>query len=290
MQRQKDKDMRKKVLITGAKSYIGTNLENWLAKYPDIYIVETVDMLDDAWREKSFSGYDVILHVAGIAHIKETKKNKDLYYKVNRDLAYETACKAKNDHAGQFIFLSSMSIYGIETGIISEDTEPRPKSNYGKSKLEAEKLIRAIQSSDFNIVILRPPMIYGKGCRGNYPRLSRMIKRLPFFPDIMNKRSMLYIDNLCEHIRLLIDNGCSGTYMPQNSEYICTSEMAVMIMRTHGKDIRLVRSFNPLIKILKISLINKIFGDLVYDKNLSGLPCGSYDIVGFEDSIKISES
>ena len=127
----------KKILITGANSYIGTSFEKYLKEnYPDEYIVDTVDMIDGSWREKSFAGYDSVFHVAGIAHQKETKKNAHLYYEVNRDLAVETAKKAKSEGVKQFIFLSSMSVYGMDTGVITKETKPNPKSNYGKSKFQ----------------------------------------------------------------------------------------------------------------------------------------------------------
>ncbi|MCD7877611.1 MAG: NAD-dependent epimerase/dehydratase family protein [Cloacibacillus porcorum] len=151
----------KKILITGANSYVGTSFEKWLSQWPDEYHVDTIDMIDGTWREKSFTGYDVVFHVAGIAHIKETKENEHLYYEINRDLAYETAQKAKSEGISQFIFMSSMSVYGIDTGIITKDTEPCPKSFYGKAKFEAELMIQPFSNDDFKIVSLRPPMIYG---------------------------------------------------------------------------------------------------------------------------------
>ena len=134
----------KKILITGADSYIGTSVEKWLGKDPEKYQVDTVDMRTDSWKEKDFSPYDVVFHVAGIAHVKETKENQDLYYQVNRDLAYETATKAKSDGVRQFIFLSSMSVYGIDTGVIDKNTPVKPKSAYGKSKFQAEELINKL--------------------------------------------------------------------------------------------------------------------------------------------------
>lgn len=159
----------KRILITGANSYIGTSFEKWLSQWPDKYTVDTIDMIDGKWRKESFAGYDVVFHVAGIAHIRETKKNRDLYYKVNRDLAYETAKKAKAEGVNQFIFISSMSVYGVDNGVINKNTPLNPKSNYGKSKLQAEKLIKPLCDDNFKVAILRPPMVYGKGCKGNYP-------------------------------------------------------------------------------------------------------------------------
>ncbi len=259
----------KKILITGANSYIGTSFEKWVSRYPDKYSVDTIDMEDNNWKEKSFKGYDVVFHVAGIAHIKETRKNAELYYKVNRDLAFNVAQKAKNDGIKQFVFLSSMSVYGIENGVIDKNTSPNPKSNYGKSKLQAEELVIPLEEDTFKVAILRPPMIYGKGCKGNYPRLSNFAQKAPFFPNVKNKRSMIYIDNLCEFVRLLIDGYNRGLFFPQNKEYVCTSEMVKLIAEAHGKKIKTTKLFNPLLRLLKFSTVNKVFGDLIYVKNMS---------------------
>lgn len=155
----------KKILITGAGSYIGTSFNNYMGQFKDKYKVDIIDLKNKSWCKKSFSGYDVVFHVAGIAHIKETNENKDLYYKVNRDLTIEVARKAKKDKVKQFIFLSSMSVYGLEIGIINKDTIPNPNTNYGKSKLEAEEGLNKLAASDFNVVILRPPMVYGACCK-----------------------------------------------------------------------------------------------------------------------------
>ncbi|MBR5858876.1 MAG: NAD-dependent epimerase/dehydratase family protein, partial [Clostridia bacterium] len=181
----------KKILITGANSYIGTSFETYLKEnFPDDYVVDTVDMIDGTWHEKSFAGYDSVFHVAGIAHQKETKENAHLYYEVNRDLAIEIAKKAKDDGVKQYIFLSSMSVYGVETGVITKETEPNPKSNYGKSKLQAEQGISSLASDDFKVCILRPPMVYGRGCKGNFQTVVKIVKKSPVFPNVKNKRSI----------------------------------------------------------------------------------------------------
>ena len=165
----------KRILITGANSYIGASFETYIKQWDEEYSVDTVDMIDDAWREKDFGAYDVVFHVAGIAHKKETKDNAQLYYKVNRDLAFETAAKAKTDGVKQFIFLSSMSVYGMVTGVVAKDTVPCPKSNYGKSKLQAEEYINRLGSEKFKVCTLRPPMVYGKDCKGNFQTIVKVI-------------------------------------------------------------------------------------------------------------------
>ncbi|WP_423408386.1 NAD-dependent epimerase/dehydratase family protein [Heyndrickxia sp. MSNUG] len=280
----------KKILITGKNSYVGKSLEKWLENSPDSYSLESISLRDDSWKDKDFREYDVVFHVAGIAHIKETKENADLYYKVNRDLAYGVAQKAKVEGVKQFIFLSSMSVYGIESGVIDKNSPIQPKSNYGKSKLQAEELISTLEENLFKVAILRPPMIYGKGCKGNYTKLAKFALKAPVFPDIENKRSMIFINNLCEFVRLLIDNFDSGVFFPQNKDFVKTSNMVNLIAKAHGKKIWETKLINPIIYYLlrRMATVTKVFGDLVYDKGISTYK-DDYYVIDFTKSIKVTE-
>lgn len=255
----------KRILITGMNSYVGNNLEKWLLQYQDQYKVDKISLRTDEWKQTDFSIYDSIVHVAGIAHQKETKKNAHLYYEVNRDLAYKVAKKAKLEVVPHFIFISSMSVYGLEVGVIDEYTPLQPKTHYGKSKLKAEQLITRLADENFKIAILRPPMIYGKDCPGNYRRLRWLALKTPIFPDIDNKRSMIYIDNLSEYIRQTIDYSKEGLFFPQNKEYVNTSKLVQQIAINNKKNIYLTKLFNPVLKLLRLSVVNKVFGTLIYD-------------------------
>lgn len=261
-----------RILITGAGSYIGTSFENYINSLNENYIVDTVDMIDASWKDKDFSKYDVVYHVAGIAHIKEDESNKDLYYKVNYELAVNTAKKAKKEGVKQFVFLSSMSVYGMETGIITKETVPQPISNYGKSKLMAEEAMEKLRDANFKIAIVRPPMIYGEGCKGNYNSLVKFARMLPLFPYIDNQRSMLHIDNLNIYIKKLIDEESDGLYFPQDEEYVCTSEMVKGIAKEQGKEIKLTKLLNCFVYMAqkmpgKVGrMANKAFGNLIYSK------------------------
>jgi UDP-glucose 4-epimerase len=264
----------KKILITGANSYIGTSVEKWLSKFPGEYLINTIDMKTEEWKKKDFSAYDVVFHVAGIAHVSSDPNLEDLYYKVNRDLTIETAKKAKSEDVKQFIFMSSIIIYGDgskDLKVIDKNTTPRPSNFYGNSKLQAEQGIMPMADKNFKVVILRPPMIYGKGSKGNYPKLAKAAVKLPIFPNIDNQRSMLHIDNLCEFIKLIINNEENGVFFPQNREYVKTSEMVRLIAEAHGKKIRLVKVFNPILKAMefKVDIVKKVFGNLVYEKSIS---------------------
>jgi len=268
----------KRILITGANSYIGTSFEKWVAQWPEEYHVDIVGTRNGEWKELDFSTYDVVFHVAGIAHQDAKADQEELYYRVNRDLTIEVAQKAKDEGVKQFIFMSSMIVYGAsskigETKVITRDTIPQPINFYGNSKLQAEEGILPLQSDKFNVAVIRPPMIYGKDSKGNYPLLAKFAKITPVFPDIENKRSMLHIDNLAEFIRLMIVSDEKGIFFPQNREYVKTSDMVKTIAEVNGKNIKLVKIFNPIIFLVskKIGLINKVFGDLNYEMSLSDL-------------------
>lgn len=283
----------KNILITGKNSYIGTSLENWLMREPDKYRVDTVDMKDGSWKEKDFSQYDVVFHVAGIAHVSSDPKMEDIYYKVNRDLTIETAEKAKAEGVKQFIFMSSIIVYGDSSSskrVIDRNTVPTPSNFYGNSKLQAEEGINHLETDNFKIVVLRPPMIYGKGSKGNYPRLANLAKKIPVFPDIDNERSMLHIDNLCEFIKIIIDHEETGLYFPQNKEYVNTTEMVRIIAEVHGKKIMMTRIFNPVLRLMfGIGIVNKVFGNLVYEKSMSDYDKANYRIRTFRESIELTE-
>ncbi|MGI6689992.1 MAG: NAD-dependent epimerase/dehydratase family protein [Christensenellales bacterium] len=283
----------KRILITGANSYIGTSVEKYLAQWPDQYHVDTIDMIDGSWREKSFAGYDSVFHVAGIAHISIKKLNEEQkrnYWAVNAELPVEVAKSAKRDGVTQFIFLSSVSVYGQEGNlcssfVISEDTPLKPKGIYGESKLAAEKGLAILRDSRFKVCIVRPPMIYGPGCKGNYQTLSEYAKKMPLFPNYRNERSMLFIHNLSPFIKRLLDDCSEGTYHPHNKEYVCTSDMVKAVSNAHGKNIFTTRMLNPLILLTNLPVIRKVFGSLVFDTAIATV-CDTYDFV---TSIEITE-
>lgn len=276
--------MTKKILITGKNSYVGNQLAEWLNKDPEKYEVVKESVRDDKWKEIDFSVFDVVVHVAGIAHMKETKKNKMVYYKVNRDLTHEIAKYAKRNGVKHFIFLSTMSVYGLEVGHITGKTQVNPKSAYGDSKLQAENLVLELEDEDFCVAIVRPPMVYGKNGKGNYGKLSEFAIKYPVFPEVRNERSMIYIDNLSEYIKILIDNVKRGFCFPQNENYVNISQMVKMIAEVNNKKIRLVKIFNPILPILKLGIIRKVFGSLTYDKSMSSFQI-DYQKKSFKESI-----
>jgi len=280
----------KKILITGARSYVGTSLARWLGQWPEKYTVSSVDLRGKEWRDKDFHSYDVIYHVAAIVHSSE--KDIDQYFRVNKDLAVEVAKKAKSEGVGQLIFLSTMGVYGKETGAIGDKTSPNPRTPYAESKLDAEGLLNSLTGASFKVVILRPPIVYGKNCKGNYPKLSGLALRLPLVPTIRNNRSMIFIDNLSEFVRLAIDQEFDGLFFPQNKEYVDTTELMQSIAHVHSKKLRLITGLSAFVSlgIILSATIGKLYGSLTYDRDMPGGPAEfEYETCSFEESVARTE-
>ncbi|WP_020619900.1 NAD-dependent epimerase/dehydratase family protein [Paenibacillus daejeonensis] len=282
----------KKVLVTAKNSYIGNSFASWVSKDKQIQ-TDFISCKNEDWKNKEFGDYDVILHVAGIAHVDAKSDMEEIYYKVNRDLTIELAEKAKNEGVEQFVFMSSMIVYGeskSEKFQINKDTVPNPSNFYGMSKLQAEQGLKKISDTNFKVAIIRAPMVYGKEAKGNYKKLSNFALKTPVFPDADNERSMLYIDNLCELIKFIILNNDQGVFYPQNKDYVKTSELVELIARFHGRTVRLTKVFNPFIKVFKSKLTRKLFGNFTYSKSLSTYPYGDYQIFNLSESILRTET
>lgn len=302
-----DEDTEKHILITGAGSFIGESFRSYAAKhYPSLYI-NAIDMIDGSWREADFSSYDIIYHVAGIAHadvgnVDEATKAK--YYAVNTDLAVGVCEKAKREGVGRFVFMSSAIVYGDSAPygtqkIIDDTTVPHPANFYGDSKLQADVAVRDMADDKFKVIVLRPPMIYGKGSKGNYPTLAKLAKKMPVFPNVKNERSMLHIDNLCEFLCQLMMvkeiEKDAVVLIPQNPEWTRTSDMVREIGAVSGKKVKLMGLANPAVAVAgkmpgKIGgLVNKAFGNLAYDKEISDYDGMDYQIVDWKESIERTE-
>ncbi len=279
----------KKILIIGKNSFIGQSFIKHAQTRNYDFDIEEVTSRSDEWKSMDFGQYDTIYHVAGIAHNSSDPKLKDLYYNVNRDLTIEVAKKAKQDGAKQFVFMSSMIVFGTKNSKITKETIPNPDNFYGDSKLQAENGILPFQSEDFNVAIIRPPMVYGRGSKGNYPKLAKLAKKTPIFPDYDNKRSMIHIDNLMECISKVIELNLSGYFHPQNEQYVNTSNLVKEIGKVHNHKVVNTKLFNPIISLLKnINIVNKVFGDLYYENDLSNINF-DYKIISFEESILRTE-
>lgn len=305
---QIDKDSLKKVLITGSGSYVGCSFINYARKnYLNNFEIDELDMVGDTWEKKDFSKYDIVYHVAGIAHADVSnvpEKIKEKYYAINTDLAIDTAKKAKADGVKRFIFMSSMIVYGDSVPynkkkLIDESTVPVPTNFYGNSKFQADVAVRELADDNFKVIVLRAPMIYGRGSKGNYSTLVKIARKFPVFLNIDNARSMIYIDNLCEflcQIMLIKEIKQNATVLiPQNAEWSKTSEMIKEIAKINGKNVFELKTIKPVIAICgkipwKIGkIINKAFGNNCYIQKISVYEGISYQNVSLKESLKKTE-
>lgn len=282
------------MLVTGAGSYVGTSLATWLASASGHYSTDTLDMMNPSWKDHSFSGYDSVFHVAGIAHVTTDSSREALYMAVNRDLAVETAKKARDEGVRQFIFMSSVIVYGQDDPVgsarmIGTDTPVAPVDVYGRSKWEAEQGLRLLETDTFSVAVIRAPMIYGPGSKGNFPRLLHLASWCPVFPSVGTSRSMLFIDNLCEFVRILVDERASGLYFPQNRQPVDPAAVVREYRRQSGKRTWLVRGLTPLLRFASrhIGVLRKVLGNLTIDPSISTAPGGrAYQVVDFDTSIR----
>lgn len=287
----------KKILITGAGSYIGENVRKYMmTTAPGEFEINAVDTISDAWKKADFSQYDVVYHVAGIAHVNASPKMEPLYYKVNRDLTIEVGKKAKEAGVKQFIFMSSQIVFhesqSLKSEVITKETKEKPNGFYGNSKLQAEIGLHQLESDTFKVCILRPCMIYGPNAKGNFIRLAKLACKVPVFPCWHNKRSMLYVDNFSEFVKQVVLRELSGTFYPQNREQADTVEIIRYFAKAAGHKVWITRLLNPFVWLGSFVLqpINKMFATYYYDPEMSKTDF-DYQLVSFEESLaKMAEA
>lgn len=283
-----------KVCIIGKNSYIGNHIDKWLTNHN--HQVFQLDVLIEDWKNYDYSSFDVVIQVAGIVHQPKCK-DADLYKRINTDMPIEIAKIFKGNNKTQyksFIFLSTMAVYGthkrLRKNLITINTPTNPTSLYGKSKKSAEEGLLEMQDSNFNVVIVRPPNVYGKNCKGGYIKgFVNVVKKLPIIPQAYTevKQSMLYIDNLCEFIRLSIEQKRHGIFMPQDEKAVSAIEIISEISTCLGKTIRTSKMLGLIIHLFNfIPLIQKAYGGVEYDKKLSDIEGMNYAIVSFKDAMK----
>ena len=282
----------KKILITGAGSYVGESVRRYILSTSSDFQIDAVDTMGNNWKKADYSQYDVVYHVAGIAHVNADPKMEALYYKVNRDLTIEVAKHAKAAGVKQFIFMSSQIVFhesqSLKSEVLTAETKENPNGFYGDSKLQAELGIKPLEDENFKVCILRPCMIYGPNAKGNFPRLAKLACKTPIFPCWHNKRSMLYIDNLAEFVKQAVLRELSGTYYPQNRELADTVEIIRYFAKAAGHKVWITRLLNPFVWLGSFVMqpINKMFATYYYAPEMSKMDF-DYQLVSFEESLKL---
>lgn len=286
----------KKVLIVGKNSYIGKNFIEYCNSFMNQdyvegqdthpYLIHAISGRDGEWKNTKFEGYDTVLLLSGIVH---TNASKELYDEVNHKMAVEIAQKAKDAKVKQFIFMSTIAVYGDEIVWSGHQIKRNPKTPYAKSKQMAEDDIIKLVEDDFAVAIVQPPMVYGKNCPGNFPKLIKFIQKLHIFPRYQNQRSSIFILNLCEFLRVLVLRQCGGCYVPQNPQYLCTMDVA-FVLKKKGVRVLLIPGCSGLIRLAGTlnSKVMKVFGDYQFPLDLSSFEQIEYQRYDVTDSIKLS--
>lgn len=270
-----------KVLITGKNSYVGKNIGNFLLyKNMEVKYVSVRNGIS----EDEFTDVDVVVHCAAIVHKKEAKF-AILYDKVNYELTVDIAEKAKKKGVKQFIFMSTMAVYGKSEGEINGNTPLQPKTLYGESKLKAEKALEKIADENFKVSIIRPPMVYGRSCPGNYKKLRMLALKLPVFPLVENKRSFIYVENLAYFVWNTISEGKEGIFMPMDSKTESTDTMSKYICSVNNKEIKFSPFLGKMVKKIPLNSLKKAFGSLYYGNNIAEV----VSFTGFQEAINYTE-
>ena len=264
----------KKLLITGENSYVSNELKKYIVKKCLNIKVENISLKNEEWKKKDFSDFDAVIHLAALVHKNEKKLGYDDYEKVNVNLTRKLMDKCKKEGLNNFIFMSTMSVYGIEgsmkkVNIITKETLELPTTYYGISKLKAEKILQKNSCNKFIVTILRPPMIYGENCPGNYRKLERLSKKTPIFPYIKNSRSAIHIEHLCEIIVHQINEPSGEIMLVQDKEYMNTTEEVKKISKKYNHKIYFSKKIGKLVIYFgkNLSIVKKIFGNLIYEIN-----------------------
>ena len=282
-----------KICIIGKNSYIGNHIDEWLSA--NGHEVFQLDVLTEDWERFDYSDLDVAIQVAGIVHRPECH-DADLYKRVNTDMPVRIAniFKKSGTKHKTFVFLSTMAVYGshkrLEKNVITANTGTSPSGLYGKSKKAAEDGLLVLQDTHFDVVVVRPPNVYGKGCKGGYiPGFVKIVKKLPVIPYAYNdvRQSMLYIDNLCEFIKLAIENNMHGIFMPQDDKAVSAIDIITAIADGLGKKARTSRFLGLGVYLCSfLPLIQKAYGGIEYDMALSKIQNMDYVVVPFNEAIK----
>ncbi|MFY7964963.1 MAG: NAD-dependent epimerase/dehydratase family protein [Chitinophagaceae bacterium] len=265
---------KKKILVTGANGFIGKRFIEYNNERFDIV---TLSLRDESYKTFDFTSFDSIVHLAGKAHDMNCKDDSE-YYKINVDITKTLATKAKANGVKHFVYISSVKVYGNEDrGLITEKSECTPEDAYGKSKLEAEQFLKTLQNENFKVAIVRPPMVYGKGVKGNMDKLIALCNKnypLPF-GNIGNLRTMVFVDNLIDLLNTIINLQAQGIFIPGDKKPISTDDLIIMIRKALGKQPKLItipKFLRSIIKKFKPALHKRLFGSFVIDtKNTNAI-------------------
>ncbi|ADN09535.1 NAD-dependent epimerase/dehydratase family protein [Sulfurimonas autotrophica] len=280
------------LLVTGSSGFVG---KYFIEKYADKYNIETFSFLHDDFENLDLNGIDTIVHLSALVHQMGGAESTE-YERINVTQSVELANKAKASGVKQFVFMSSVKVYGEETNsAYREKTTCKPEDEYGKSKLKAELELQKLEDESFKVSIIRTPIVYGYGVKANIKNLIGLVQKVSVLPfgDIQNKRSMVYVGNLCFFMDTIIEKQLSGVFLTADERAFSTTELVALIANALGKKVYLIRVpfFESFLKVVKPSFHKRLFGSLEVDNHdtltrlfgeaKASLPYSIEDGVGF---------
>ncbi len=257
-----------KLLLTGSSGFIGGYFQS---HYSDRYDIEAFSFLKDKLDNLDLTEIDVIVHLSALVH-QMGGAAKEEYTRVNVDNTLALAQKAKQSGVKQFIFMSSVKVYGEESDTpYTETTKCEPQDDYGVSKLKAENRLRELEDENFSVSILRTPVVYGKGVKANILNLVKLVDKVLVLPfgGIKNRRSMVYIGNLCDMIDRLCESKISGTFLAGDDRPVSTTELIEIIAKVRNRKVVLLNIplFPQLLKTVKPSFYKRLYKSLEVDNS-----------------------
>lgn len=275
-----------KILLTGSNGYLGSS---FLTQYKNKYLFQKFSLLNQKLEDINFNNIDVVLHCAALVHQK-VECSYEKYLEINVDYPLKLAKLAKENGVKQFVFISTIAIYGEDKERIDENTTYEPITPYGKSKLEAEKELLKLNDDSFIVSIIRPPMIYGRNAPGNIDSLIKLVKKLPILPlgKIQNKRTFIFIQNLCYAIDEIITQKQNGTFLVSDDEPLSTSKLIELMAENLEKKIYLIKIpfFQSLLKLVKPSFHKRLYGSLEVDNTITKKKLNLKNPYSVEDGIR----
>ena len=278
----------KKLLITGSNGFVGNYFIN---KYKEKYDIRIFSFLKDDINTLDCNTIDIVFHLSALVH-QMGGASANEYEKINVIQTIELAKKAKESGVKHFIFMSTVKVYGEETNSkYIENTVCNPEDDYGKSKLKAEQELQKLEDENFKISIIRTPIVYGYGVKANIKNLINLVNKVPVLPfgKIKNKRSMVYIGNLCHLVDEIIIQKKSGIFLASDDQPLNTLRLIELIAKNLDKKIYLVKIpfFESLLKILKPSFHKRLYGSLEIDSSITKEKLNLKNPYSVEDGIKL---
>ncbi len=261
----------KNILLTGASGFIGSY---FLKHYSSVFSINNFSFLKNDIDALNLNKIDSVVHCAALVHQMKREPDYDEFYRANVLNTVELAVKAKKNNVKQFIFLSSVKVYGEESITPYNEKSPtNPQDSYGKSKLEAEKRLLSLKDENFNISIIRLPLVYGKGVKANFNNLISLVSKFNIIPLglIKNKRSLVYVGNVCDTIFRIIKFNKGGIFLASDDCALSTSELITNIAKALNKKILLLHIpfMGTIMRIIFPKYYQRLFGSFKIDNKLT---------------------